>query len=165
MTLNIARVAGVGIIALTILSACTTVVVDEGGPPPFRPGPPPTQGQFCPQIYAPVCGERRDGRIETLPNQCVAESRGFRVIADGECRAGPPISRPPPGRPGRPDFDRPGRPGFGGPGFGGPGRPGPAICTREYAPVCARRGGEIRTFGNACSAQADGYSVLRGGPC
>ena len=87
MSSILAKFAGAGLLALAALSGCT-VVVDEGGPPPpiVRPGPP-----ICPQIYAPVCGERA-GRIETLSNECVARSRGFRVIADGECRVRPPIT-------------------------------------------------------------------------
>lgn len=42
--------------------------------------------------------------------------------------------------------------------------PGP-ICTREYAPVCARRGGDHRTFANACLADAAGYRVISDGRC
>lgn len=55
----------------------------------------------------------------------------------------------PPPRPGPPPFP--------------PG--GPAICTREYAPVCARRGGDLRTFSNGCMARSDGYRVVDRGPC
>ncbi|RFC67514.1 MULTISPECIES: Kazal-type serine protease inhibitor domain-containing protein [Mesorhizobium] len=51
----------------------------------------------------------------------------------------------------------------------GPPRPmppaGPVMCTREYAPVCGRRGGDFRTFGNSCMARADGYRVVDRGPC
>ncbi|WP_366931283.1 Kazal-type serine protease inhibitor domain-containing protein [Nitratireductor sp.] len=35
----------------------------------------------------------------------------------------------------------------------------------EYNPVCARRGGEQRTFGNACSARAQGFRIVRPGTC
>ena len=41
----------------------------------------------------------------------------------------------------------------------------PAMCTREYAPVCARRGNDLRTFSNSCMARADGYRVVDRGPC
>lgn len=43
--------------------------------------------------------------------------------------------------------------------------PGPRYCTREYQPVCARRGGDRQTFSNACRAEAAGYSVIRYGEC
>jgi hypothetical protein len=43
--------------------------------------------------------------------------------------------------------------------------PGPRYCTREYQPVCARRGGDRQTFSNACRAEASGYSVIRYGEC
>jgi hypothetical protein len=46
----------------------------------------------------------------------------------------------------------------------GPVGPGP-ICTREYDPVCARRGGDRQTFANACLADASGYRVVRRGEC
>ena len=46
----------------------------------------------------------------------------------------------------------------------GPGA-GPNYCTREYDPVCARRGGERRTFSNACMADQAGYNVVRRGEC
>lgn len=48
----------------------------------------------------------------------------------------------------------------------GPRPPGPPqYCTREYAPVCARRGGDRQTFSNACMAEQSGYRVVRDGPC
>ena len=43
--------------------------------------------------------------------------------------------------------------------------PGPAFCTREYDPVCARRGGTVRTFGNDCEAEAADYRVISDGEC
>lgn len=43
--------------------------------------------------------------------------------------------------------------------------PGPPICTREYEPVCARRGGDRQTFANACLAEAEGYRIVRDGEC
>ncbi len=54
------------------------------------------------------------------------------------------------------------------PGPPPPGRPrppGPPICTREYDPVCARRGPDRRTFGNGCLAEAAGYRILGDGEC
>lgn len=46
-----------------------------------------------------------------------------------------------------------------------PPRPGPVMCTQQYDPVCARRGGDQRTFGNACEARASGYRITRPGEC
>lgn len=51
-----------------------------------------------------------------------------------------------------------------GPGPGPP-RPGPQFCTRQYEPVCARRGGDRQTFANACLADRAGYRIVRDGPC
>ena len=113
------------------LSACT-VTVDEGNPPP-RPRP----GGMCPKIYMPVCGERY-GERQTFPNDCVAQSRGFRVLYDGQCRA----PRPP-----RPNPDE------------------ATICPMIHAPVCARQGGLFRTFSNSCIAEASGFRVVEDGEC
>lgn len=41
----------------------------------------------------------------------------------------------------------------------------PAGCTREFAPVCAARGGRMRTFNNACMARAERYTVIGDRPC
>ncbi|MCR4268676.1 Kazal-type serine protease inhibitor [Nitratireductor sp. ZSWI3] len=41
----------------------------------------------------------------------------------------------------------------------------PQICTREYAPVCARAGSRQRTFSNACMARAAGYRPVHPGQC
>ncbi|MCV0395041.1 MAG: hypothetical protein K5872_02410 [Rhizobiaceae bacterium] len=129
----ISKLGAIGFAAL-IVASCT-VVVDEGPRPgPVRPGP-----QFCPQIYDPVCAVRRGDR-ETFPNACEADRAGYRVIRDGECRRGGPITERP--RPGRPQ-----------------------ACTREYRPVCARRGGNVRTFGNACEARSAGYRIIAPGQC
>ena len=63
--------------------------------------------------------------------------------------------------------------GIGGGGRGGgwsggdrerPGR-GQRVCTMEYNPVCAQRGRDRRTFGNACSADAEGYRIVSPGEC
>lgn len=46
-----------------------------------------------------------------------------------------------------------------------PPRPRPQICTAQYLPVCARRGGDRQTFSNACLADRAGYRIVREGPC
>jgi hypothetical protein len=46
-----------------------------------------------------------------------------------------------------------------------PPRPGPPACTREFNPVCARRGGDTQTFSNACIARAEGYRIIHRGEC
>lgn len=100
------------------------------------PRPIPPGPRICPQIFDPVCAVRRGDR-QTFPNACEAEAAGYRIVRGGSCR----------------------RPGAGGP----PERP--RFCTREFRPVCARRGGNIRTFGNACEAEAAGYRIMRPGQC
>ncbi len=57
-----------------------------------------------------------------------------------------------------PHPDRPGRPR--------PPRPEkPMACTREYMPVCAVRGRQRQTFGNACMAKAEGFRVVSPRAC
>ncbi|MER9584063.1 Kazal-type serine protease inhibitor [Mesorhizobium sp. M0047] len=46
-----------------------------------------------------------------------------------------------------------------------PPRPEPQYCSRQYEPVCARRGGDRQTFANACLADRAGYRIVRDGPC
>ncbi len=43
--------------------------------------------------------------------------------------------------------------------------PQPGFCTREYDPVCARRGDDRQTFNNGCLAEEAGYRILRPGEC
>lgn len=47
----------------------------------------------------------------------------------------------------------------------GPGKDQPKMCTKEYAPVCGGKGYKRKTFGNACEANAAGYSVIKEGKC
>ncbi len=42
---------------------------------------------------------------------------------------------------------------------------GPRLCSREYAPVCASRGGDRQTFSNGCLAERAGYRIVRNGEC
>ena len=115
--------------------AACTAVVVEERPP-TRPGAP----QMCTMQYDPVCGERRGSR-QTFGNACEADRAGYRIVHPGECRRG----------------------GWAGPGTAPPDRP--QFCTREYAPVCATRGGSRQTFGNSCEAEAAGYRIIRDGRC
>lgn len=91
--------------------------------------------QFCTK-YEPICA-RRGGDRQTFANACLADRAGYRVVRDGSCR--------------------------GGGGGGGDGEQ--TFCNREYAPVCARRHGEMRTFPNACEVRASDYRVVGEGPC
>ncbi|MBC2886014.1 protease inhibitor [Ochrobactrum sp. CM-21-5] len=140
-------------LGILLLAGC----VAEGGPdyrPPVRPGP--SQPQMCPMIYAPVCGERRNSR-KTFGNACQARADGYRIISNGQCGSRPGSGWGGEGAgPSRPPHqgNRPGRPG-----------PGAVACTREYRPVCARRGGVQRTFPNRCEAERAGYRITGGGQC
>jgi len=120
---------------LAMLSAC--VVVEEGPRPLPRPIPIDDGPRYCTREYDPVCAVDRGSR-RTFGNACEARNAGYRIVSGGECRRVRP-ERPWP----EPD----------------------GICTREYAPVCARRGGDIRTFGNSCEAEAAEYRILDQGPC
>ncbi|RRH95647.1 peptidase [Mesorhizobium tamadayense] len=127
---------GFVVLLLSALLAACTVVADDGP----RPRPPRPQPQFCTMQYDPVCA-RRGGDRQTFANACLADRAGYRIVRDGPCRDG----------------------GAGGDGGGGGG--GETFCTREYAPVCARRLGEARTFPNACEARAADYRIVGDGPC
>jgi hypothetical protein len=139
--------ARTAVLMLALLAtSCTATVYEVDTRPPLRPGPPPPD-RFCTREYAPVCG-RRGGSQRTFANDCEADVAGYRIAYDGQCRFGPP--------PGPPLTPRPPRP-----------QPGPAdrFCTRDYAPVCARRGDRVRTFGNSCEADVAGFRVIDRGPC
>ena len=41
----------------------------------------------------------------------------------------------------------------------------PIACTQEYAPVCAAKGRQRKTFSNACMARAEQYRVISDGVC
>lgn len=101
------------------------------------PGPRPRpEPEFCTRQYEPVCA-RRGGDRQTFANGCLADRAGYRIVRDGPCR------------------------GDGGDGGGDE----QTFCTREYAPVCARRHGEMRSFPNACEARAADYRIVGDGPC
>jgi hypothetical protein len=113
-----------------------------------RPDPYPGEGRACTREYAPVCGANGRDR-QTFANACEARKSGYDIIGNGECQA-----RRPDGDRDRPDWRDRDRD-----------RGGQKVCTMEYRPVCGQRGRDIRTFGNACSADAEGYRVVSPGEC
>lgn len=121
--------------AMAGLVLLTSCVVVEEGPGP-GPFPPDDGPRFCTREYEPVCA-RAGGDRRTFGNACEARRAGYRILRDGECRR-------------QSDDD-----------FGDE----PRFCTREYRPVCARRGGNERTFGNACEAEAANYRIVAPGEC
>lgn len=137
--------------AFIVLAGCT--VVEER--PGYRPVPPPRPGPVaCTREYAPVCGERR-GQRQTFANACMARADGYRIAGQGACRSGGNWGN-------RPDHNRPGNTR---PGNVRPNDRDSRACTREYAPVCATRGRDSRTFSNACEARSANYRVNRPGRC
>lgn len=112
-----------------------TAVVVED-PDPFPGSPGYGRGpRICTRDYDPVCA-RRGGDRRTFGNECQADAAGYSVVRGGEC-GGRDRPLPPPER----------------------------LCTREYDPVCARRGGARQTFSNSCQAEEAGYRVIRSGEC
>ena len=118
-----------------IVLSACVVVEDAPGQGP-GPGPGPGPG-FCTREYEPVCA-RRDGERRTFSNACLADRAGYDIVRRGECR---------------------------GDGGGEGGNDEPRFCTREYRPVCARRDGRLRTFGNSCEADAAGWRIVGNGEC
>lgn len=179
---SVAARLGALLFAAFALLSCT-VSVDEPMPP--RPDPQPG---FCTREYDPVCAERRGDR-QTFSNSCMAEQAGYRIVRGGECRGGGGGAQRPEfctreyapvcGRRGDDirtfsnecearvaDYRVIAGGECRGPGLGGGGNGGNnQFCTRQYDPVCARRGGDVRTFGNECEAGAAGFRVISGGPC
>lgn len=41
----------------------------------------------------------------------------------------------------------------------------PTVCTEQYAPVCGRLNGVVKTYPNECYARAAGAEVIAPGPC
>jgi hypothetical protein len=46
----------------------------------------------CPTIQRPVCGAGTDGHRSNLPNACLAQQKGYKVLHDGSCEAPDPVS-------------------------------------------------------------------------
>jgi hypothetical protein len=145
---SFSRIAVLGLSAFA--ASCTAgAVVYEARIVPVRPD------RICTREYVPVCGETR-GDQRTFGNACEADAAGYRIAYGGECRRGPPRGPRPISGP------------VYGPGYGpGPSRPQQSdrICSRQYEPVCARRGDRERTFGNACEAGNAGFRIVDRGPC
>ena len=131
-----------------------------------RPDPRPDEGRACTREYAPVCGANGRDR-QTFANACEARNSGYDIIGRGECQ----VRRPDSGWGDDQDRDRPDwrdrnrdreRPDW---RDRDQGNDGQRVCTMEYNPVCGQRGGNLKTFGNACSAGVAGYRVVRPGEC
>jgi hypothetical protein len=121
------------------------------------PGTCAPQPEFCPEIFAPVCG--CDGA--TYDNACFAHAAGVSVETEGPCVPTEPegqacgsrglpecaedsfCSFPPGANCGRADAP-------------GTCAPKPEACTFEFDPVCGCDG---ETYGNACAAASAGVSV------
>jgi hypothetical protein len=43
--------------------------------------------------------------------------------------------------------------------------PRPTVCTEQYAPVCGRLNGLVKTYPNNCRARAAGAELIAQGPC
>jgi hypothetical protein len=126
--------------------------------------------QACTRDYRPVCG--CDGM--TYGNPCTAAAAEVSIVHEGECDEGGGGSGQTCG--GIASLECPGSDEFcnyeesaGGQGCdgsvsdaGGVCQTRPDACTQQYDPVC---GCDRRTYGNACSAHADGMSVLHDGAC
>jgi len=41
----------------------------------------------------------------------------------------------------------------------------PTVCTEQYAPVCGRINGTLKTYSNQCFARADGADAIAPGAC
>jgi|CXWK01.1.fsa_nt_gi hypothetical protein len=100
------------------------------------PRPPGGGPSVCTMEYDPVCA-RRNGEWRTFSNACAADAAGYEVLRRGACRRG----------------------------SDGDGDGGSRVCTSAYDPVCGRRGGDRRTFGNDCEADLAGYRVVSRGEC
>lgn len=105
-----------------------------------------TLAQFCPSIFAPVCGIRLlDRSLRTFPNECVLDNQEFsniggryRLLHQGECNEDSSEE-------------------------------GSGICTTIYQPVCGIRWYDRRqqTFSNECVLrhQRAGFRFLHEGEC
>ena len=70
------------------LPGIVVVFCIAGAAPALAQTPVRPQPQVCTEQYAPVCGQIA-GTSKTYSNACFAKAAGAKVIADGECKAGP----------------------------------------------------------------------------
>jgi hypothetical protein len=177
-----ARIGALIFAAGAMLTACQ---VDSGGPA----YPPPDDGGgggYCTREYLPVCAQR-GSRQRTFGNACEAREEGFRILYNGECRAGggggggfctreyDPVC----GKRGSryqtfANSCEAEQSGFavisdgecrGGGGGGGGGVAIDRACPKTLDPVCARRGSDVRTFANDCRADEAGFQIMYSGEC
>ncbi len=117
--------------------------------------------QFCPEVYAPVCG--RDG--QTYGNTCDANSMGVDVDYDGQCVASGEMCGGFANIPCASDdewcsFGE--APTGSSSDMSGSCQTRPAVCPAVYAQVCGRDG---NTYNNPCQANQAGVDAVSDGPC
>jgi hypothetical protein len=118
----------------------------------------------CAQLVDQVCG----CDDKTYGNACMAAQAGVSIIAKGPCAA--PETTPEGGLCGTRGASRdcgPGlycayKPDCGSTDAGGVCSKKPTMCTKIYKPVCGCDG---KTYGSACTAAAEGMSIVKDGPC
>jgi hypothetical protein len=128
--------------------------------------------EACIQVLSEVCG----CDDKTYGNACMAAQAGVSMLSKGRCA--PPASTPSAPAASAPEgglCGTRGAPADCGPGLycayksdcgatdaGGVCSKKPTICTKIYKPVCGCDG---KTYGSACTAGAEGMSVVHDGPC
>ena len=120
--------------------------------------------EVCMHLVDPVCG----CDDKTYNNSCDAAKAGVSMVAKGACAT--PEATPEGGLCGTRGASKDCaaglycayKPDCGATDAGGVCSKKPTICTKIYKPVCGCDG---KTYGSACTAAAEGMSVVRDGPC
>jgi Kazal-type serine protease inhibitor domain len=120
----------------------------------------------CMHLVDEVCG----CDDKTYGNACLAARAGVSIIAKGACTAPASDTTPEGGLCGTRGASRDCtaglycayKPDCGSTDAGGVCRKKPTICTKIYRPVCGCDG---KTYGSACTAGAEGMSIVHDGPC